>query len=93
MDQGSLQHGKYTIDISAVGCSVHAIEEGQKIFLCGGISDPELAMAIVEGLILVEAKRFYKPDAERVVTTAQAVKNVPHFVQDGKTVPHFLKKD
>ena len=82
MDQGSLQHGKYTIDIAPTGCVVSVIEEDQKIPLCGGIQDPELAMTIVEGLILVEAKRFYKPAAERVVT-----------MQDGKTVPHFLKKD
>lgn len=82
MDQGNLTHGKYTIDIAPNGCVVSVIDEDQKIPLCGGIQDPELAMTIVEGLILVEAKRFYKPDAERVVTT-----------QTGKPIPHLLKKD
>lgn len=80
MVPGSLQHGKYTIDITPKGCTVSIIEEDQKVPLCGGISDPELAMTIVEGLILVEAKRFYMPDAGPDVK-----------MQDGETVPEFLK--
>ncbi|KKL91719.1 hypothetical protein LCGC14_1891860 [marine sediment metagenome] len=82
MSESTLTHGKYTIDIERDGCAIYVIEEDQKIFLCGGIADPELAMSIVEGLILVEAKKFYHPEATRAVTMA-----------DGETVPHFLKKD
>ncbi len=82
MSESTLTHGKYTIDIERGGCAIYVIEEDQKIFLCGGIADPELAMAIVEGLILVEAKKFYHPEAKRAVT-----------MSDGETVPHFLKKD
>ena len=82
MSEATLTHGKYTIGIESNGCVVYVIEDDQKIFLCGGITDPELAMSIVEGLILVEAKKFYHPEAERTVTTP-----------GGETVPHFLKRD
>jgi hypothetical protein len=83
MSDETLTHGKYTIDIRSDGCVVSMFDEAdQKIFLCGQIGDPEIAMNIVEGLILVEAKRFYAPEAGPNVTMA-----------DGETVPHFLKKD
>ena len=82
MAEGTLTHGNYTADIERDGCAIYVTKEDQKIFLCGGIADPELAMSIVEGLILVEAKKFYHPEATRAVTMA-----------DGETVPHFLKKD
>jgi len=82
MSEATLTHGNYTIDIETDGCVVSLIKDNQKIFLCGGIGDPELAMTIVEGLILVEAKKFYHPEAERTVT-----------MHDGETVPHFLKRD
>jgi len=82
MSESTLTHGNYTIDIDRGGCTVYVLQEDQKIFICGGIADPELAMTIVEGLILVEAKKFYHPEAERAVT-----------MTDGETVPHFLKKD
>ncbi len=81
MSEATLTHGKYTIDIVRGGCAVYTLEDDQKIFLCGGIADPELAMTIVEGLILVEAKKFYHPEAKRDVTMV-----------DRETVPHFLKK-
>ena len=81
MIEGNLTHGKYTIDIESGGCAVYSIDNEQKVFLCGGIADPELAMSIVEGLLLVEAKRFYVPEAKRDVT-----------MSDGETVPHFLKR-
>jgi len=82
MSESTLTHDKYTIDIDRGGCTISILEENQKIFLCGGIADPELAMTIVEGMILVEAKKFYHPEAARDVT-----------MSDGETVPHFLKKD
>jgi len=82
MSEGTLQQGNYTVDIESGGCVVSKIEGDQKIFLCGGIGDPELAMTIVEGLVLVEAKKFYHPEAARTVTMA-----------DKETVPHFLKRD
>ena len=82
MAEGTLTHGNYTADIGRDGCTIYVTKEDQRIFLCGGIADPELAMAIMEGLILVEAKRFYHPEAKRAVT-----------MSDGETVPHFLKKD
>ena len=82
MAEGTLTHGNYTADIGRDGCTIYVTKEDQRIFLCGGIADPELAMSIMEGLILVEAKRFYHPEAKRAVT-----------MSDGETVPHFLKKD
>ncbi len=85
MPQGTLKHGKYTVDIEPNGCSVYAIEENQKVFLCGGIGDPELAMTIVEGMILVEAKRFYVPEATRDV-------KIEAKEETKETVLQFLKK-
>ncbi len=85
MEQSTLTHGKYTIDIGGGGCSVYSLDENnQKIFLCGGIGDPELAMTLVEGLLLVEAKRFYAPDAERTVSSDVVEKKFPK--------PNFLKR-
>lgn len=81
MSETTLTHDKYTIDIDRGGCTIYILEEDQKIFLCGGIADPELAMTIVEGMILVEAKKFYHPEAARDVK-----------MSDGETVPNFLKK-
>jgi hypothetical protein len=61
---GTLRTGKYVVDITGNGCSIFKIEENEsKIFVCGGISDPELAMMLIEGLILVDNKRFYYPDS------------------------------
>ncbi len=82
MTEGTLTHGNYTADIGPGGCAIYVTKADQKIFLCGGIADPELAMAIMEGLILVEAKKFYHPEAKRAV-----------IMSDGETVPHFLKRD
>ncbi len=56
---------KYTIDLDAAGCKIYKLQkEGQKTFICGDIGDPQTAMEIIEGLIMVEYKRFYYPDSQ-----------------------------
>ena len=70
--------------------SIEMVETGFGIFAVGELGnkervaiapDPEIAMKIVEGLIMVEMKRFYHPEATPVVTGAE-----------GKPLPPFLKK-
>ncbi len=60
-----LSVNKYTIDLDAGGCKLYRLhDEGHKTFICGEISDPQIAMEIIEGLIMVQYKRFYHPDSQ-----------------------------
>jgi len=69
----TLKTGKYTVEIADAGCGIFKLDDqDEKVFVCGGISDPELAMMLIEGLILVENKRFYYPDSGPTVTTQSA---------------------
>ena len=55
---------KYTIDLDTAGCKIYKLhEEGHQTFICGEIANPQIAMEIIEGLIMVEYKRFYYPDS------------------------------
>lgn len=76
-----LSADKYVIEQSEHGFVIYANHElgGQEWIATA--SDPKVAMDIVEGLILVEMKRFYYPDSD------------PTFVSgDEKPLPPFLKK-
>lgn len=76
-----LSTDKYTIELGKGSSAVYKFdEEGNKIWLCSA-SDPQCAMDIIEGLILVEHKRFYYPEATPVISTTHSVK------------PPFMKKN
>ena len=79
--EGTLSVGNYSIESEQNGFAIYAEAEiGAKDWIATAL-DPEVAMRIVEGLILVEMKRFYYPDSD------------PTFKdQGGKPVPPFLKK-
>ena len=63
-DKPKLSVGKYTIDLDSGGCKIYSLGEGgHKSFICGEIPDPQIAMQIIEGLIMVEYKRFYYPES------------------------------
>ena len=79
--KSTLSVGNYSIESERDGFAIYAeAEMGAKEWVATTL-DPEIAMRIVEGLILVEMKRFYYPDSD------------PTFKdQEGKPLPPFLKK-
>jgi len=80
-EKTTLSTGKYTIELSNGPSIIYKIdEEGGKQWLCS-TTDPETAMSIVEGLVLVEHKRFYHPEATPEIKPST-----------GTFVPPFLKR-
>lgn len=80
-EKTTLSTGKYTIELSNGPSIIYKIDEfGTKEWLCS-TTDPETAMAIVEGLILVEYKRFYHPEAQPNIKSTTA-----------SPIPPFLRK-
>lgn len=80
-EKATLSTGKYTIELTNGPSIVYQIDElGNKNWLCS-TTDPDTAMSIVEGLILVEHKRFYHPEAKPEIKVASSA-----------PVPPFLKK-
>ncbi len=62
----TLKTGNYSIELSEGGMQIYAMaQDGHKAWIASS-SDPQIAMDIVEGLILVETKRFYHPETEPV---------------------------
>jgi hypothetical protein len=66
-DSKELRTGNYTIELSDGPSVVYKLEQhGAKEWVCTCPS-PEAAMTAVEGLILVENKRFYHPETTPTV--------------------------
>jgi hypothetical protein len=82
-ETSTLSTGKYEIELDQNGVVIFTVSErGEKQWLAT-VLDPETATNIVEGLILVEHKRFYRPEAAPIFNTVD--------VED-KPVPPFLTK-
>jgi len=81
----SVRTGNYVVEFSDGPSVVYNVEptSGHKnwVFTC---PDPDAAMIVVEGLILVENKRFYYPDSGPTVKFDEKQKEI--------TTPNFLKK-
>jgi len=76
-----LSVGNYTIALTSGGFGIFVTgEPGDKTWLADA-ADPEVAMKIVEGLILVEMKRFHYPDSAPTFKGAS-----------GDPLPPFLRK-
>ncbi len=78
----TLSTGEYTIKLDENGASIFAVDanSGAQRWIAATL-DPTIATNIVEGLILVEYKRFYHPEA------------IPVFSpEEDKPLPPFLKK-
>lgn len=76
----TLSVGNYTIEMASGGFGIFATDElGDKQWVATA-PDPEVAMKIVEGLILVEIKRFYHPESAPVLKGTE-----------GKPLPPFLR--
>jgi len=77
----TLKTGKYSIEFSGSGTAIFAQnEDGEKKWIAT-TTDPAQAMVIVEGLIMVEHKRFYHPETIPVLKDAE-----------NKPLPPFLKR-
>jgi len=80
-DKHTLSTSRYTVEFSDGPSNVYAFGlDGKKNWVCSAAS-PTIAMEIVEGLVLVEHKRFYYPQNQPEVKVAI-----------GKPLPPFLKK-
>ena len=62
-ESSTLSTGNYTIEFSDGPSHIYKFDENKNRIWIAAASDPQVAMEIVEGLILVEHKRFYHPDS------------------------------
>lgn len=77
----TLSTGKYTIELARGSSVVYKFDDGgNKIWVCSA-PDPQIAMEIIEGLILVEHKRFYYPDSAPKIGSAETTKITPPFLK------------
>lgn len=79
----TLKTGNYSIELSGSGVQIYAVGESNKKNWVASTGDPQLAMDIVEGLILVETKRFYHPESEPTFETE---------VAESAPLPPFLRR-
>ena len=76
-----LSVGNYTIELTSKGFGIFITKDLEDRTWLATATDPEVAMKIVEGLILVEMKRFHYPDS------------APTFKDgSGNPLPPFLRK-
>lgn len=65
---GTLSTGNYFVETTDGPSVIYKTDkEGNKIWVASA-SDPQIAMEIIEGLILVEYKRFYYPQSTPNIT-------------------------
>ncbi len=86
----TLKTGKYSIEFSAGGTMIYAVGEGDEKEWIATVADPDTATQVVEGLILVEQKRFYHPDSAPVFTT-HTEGGEDDSAQQQTPTPPFLK--
>mgnify|MGYP005861196111 FL=1 len=80
-DKSTLSTGKYQIEQTTGAAVIYAQDDhGNKQWIAS-TSDPMRAMEIVEGLVLVEMKRFYYPESTPTVNSESESKSVPPFLQ------------
>ncbi|MBD3260342.1 MAG: hypothetical protein GF334_01470 [Candidatus Altiarchaeales archaeon] len=86
-EKSTLSFGQYTIELSNGPSMVYRInQEGHKEWIAA-CPEPETAMAVVEGMVLVENKRFYYPDSKPTINFENS--NEP---KQNKEVPKFLQR-
>ena len=80
MNDTTLKTGKYTIKLNSEAPQVYAVDEaGTEVWLAT-VKDLDVATTIVEGLILVETKRFYYPESGPKFSPEET-KSIPSFLQ------------
>ena len=82
-DVQTLRTGNYVIELSTGPSVVYKVEgkSGAKSWVCT-CPDPDAAMIVVEGLILVENKRFYYPDSKPIMSFAEVNPSTEIFQGD-----------
>lgn len=76
-----LSVGNFTIEVAPGGFGIFVTDDLEDKKWLATAADPEIAMKIVEGLVLVEMKRFHYPES------------APTFKSEGgKPLPPFLEK-
>ena len=79
----TLSTGKYTIEMEKEGFSIYATNDtGQREWVASA-ADPQIAMNIVEGLLMVEVKRFYHPDSAPLLKAKEEETPAPPFLKLG----------
>ncbi len=79
----SLTTDNYSIDLASGGAQIFVTDSAGDKEWVATAGDPQIAIDIVEGLLLVRAKRFYHPESSPVFETKIAEKS---------PVPPFLRK-
>lgn len=85
-DNSTLAFGQYTIELSNGPSNVYRIDNENIKQWVATCPDPEMAMSVVEGLVLVEQKRFYYPESKPKVNFESNVE------KDKKPIPSFLQR-
>jgi hypothetical protein len=80
-NKNTLSAGKYSIELSNGPTVIYVLDEENNKQWVATTTDPEKAMSIVEGLILVEMKRFHYPGSEPKISSVE-----------NKPTPPFLRK-
>lgn len=83
-EKTTLSTGKYSIEQSSGVATIYAEDTGGNKQWVASTTDPMKAMEIVEGLVLVEMKRFYYPESVPDIKTNDASKPVPPFLKKTK---------
>lgn len=90
-EHSTLKFGQYTIELTDGPSAVYRIDqEGNKQWIAS-CPDPEIAMDVVEGMVLVEQKRFYYPDSKPTVNFQNTATEATE-VKEEVPVPSFLKR-
>jgi len=80
-DKPTLSTGKYHIEQTSGAAAIYATDDQGNQQWIASTTDPMKAMEIVEGLVLVEMKRFYYPESTPQVNAAEPDKPVPPFLK------------
>lgn len=72
--KSTLSTGKYTIELSDGPSRIYKFDDKEGKIWIASVMDPTIAMEIIEGLILVEQKRFYYPDSKPNIDSSISVK-------------------
>ena len=79
-EKSTLSTGKYHIELDDGPSVIYKFDDDGNKSWVATTSDPNTAMQIIEGLILVEHKRFYHPEATPTVT-AKGNRPLPPFLK------------
>jgi len=83
-DKNTLSTGKFHIEqTNGSACIFTEDAEGNREWIASTL-DPFRAMEIVEGLLLVEMKRFYYPESTPQINGNSSGKSIPPFLQRKK---------